>query len=307
MRRAPIYGPVAALLACLTTWGCTSSPQQKLTIHDGPDGTVYLERIPDDSVQATHPITLDSGTIARILRGTRVRDSRQTLQTFLSSVLSPSAPTRAFSDEEADFLAPFITSAFAKAKPDQRVGFRIVRTGTPADSKKGGATSSSISGTLFVYGRSLQINLTQLPPLQKPSATDNPPSREYASDATGLSGRELVFLPKEAQRPDTFRVGETDTPTLVIDYELLAKLPDQPATVPSTAQADTPAPPAATPTGAAPLTPSELESLKESMAKKDAEVKELKKEMESIKKQLNEQQKSAQPKQKSKPAAKPAQ
>ena len=53
------------------------------------------------------------------------------MQTFLSSVFSPSTPVRAFSDEEADFLAPFIASAFAKATPDQRVGFRITRTGTP--------------------------------------------------------------------------------------------------------------------------------------------------------------------------------
>lgn len=310
-RSQTLHGPVAfALLACLMTWGCTSSTQQKLTIHDSPDGTVYLERIPNDSLQATHPITLDSGTIARTLRGIRVRDSRKTIQTFLSSVFSPSTPVRAFSDEEADFLAPFIASAFAKATPDQRVGFRITRTGTSFQFQNAGTATGSpgdtVSGILFVYGRSLQLTLTRLPPIRDQAAA-NTPSREYASDATGLSGRELVFVPKEAQRPDTFRVGETDTPALVIDYELLAKLPDQPATVPSAAQADTPAPAAATPTGAAPLTPSELESLKESIAKKDAEVEALKKEMETIKKQMNEQQKPASPRPKSKPSAKPAQ
>jgi hypothetical protein len=294
-----------ALLVCPTTWGCTSSPQQKVTIHDSQDGTVYLERIPNDSLQATHPITLDSGTIARTLRGIRVRDSRKTMQTFLSSVFSPSTPVRAFSDEEADFLAPFIASAFAKATPDQRVGFRITRTGTSTDSQKGGAGPDSTSGFLFVYGRSLQLTLTRLPPIRDQAAA-NTPSRHYASDATGLSGRELVFLPKEAQRPDTFRVGDTDAPTLVIDYELLAKLPDQPAAAAVPAAAPAGAPPSA-PAVTAPQTTGELEAVKESLAKKDAEVEALKKEVNAIKKQLNEQQKPAQPKPKNKPAAKPAQ
>lgn len=305
-RSRTLYGLVAfALLVCPTTWGCTSSPQQKVTIHDSQDGTVYLERIPNDSLQATHPITLDSGTIARTLRGIRVRDSRKTMQTFLSSVFSPSTPVRAFSDEEADFLAPFIASAFAKATPDQRVGFRITRTGTSTDSQKGGAGPDSTSGFLFVYGRSLQLTLTRLPPIRDQAAA-NTPSRHYASDATGLSGRELVFLPKEAQRPDTFRVGDTDAPTLVIDYELLAKLPDQPAAAAVPAAAPAGAPPSA-PAVTAPQTTGELEAVKESLAKKDAEVEALKKEVNAIKKQLNEQQKPAQPKPKNKPAAKPAQ
>ena len=307
-RSRTLYGLVAfALLDCLTTWGCTSSPQQKVTIHDSQDGTVYLERIPNDSLQATHPITLDSGTIARTLRGIRVRDSRKTMQTFLSSVFSPSTPVRAFSDEEADFLAPFIASTFAKATPDQRVGFRITRTGTSFQFQNAGRATGSpgdtVSGILFVYGRSLQLTLTRLPPIRDQAAA-NTPSRHYASDATGLSGRELVFLPKEAQRPDTFRVGEPDAPTLVIDYNLMATLPVQPAAVPETAPANAPAPVA--PAVVVPGTTSELESVKESISKNDAEVEALKKEMEAIKQQLNEQQKPAQPKRKSKPSSKPA-
>src|SRR5438093_12085655 len=96
-RSRTLYGLVAfALLDCLTTWGCTSSPQQKVTIHDSQDGTVYLQRIPNDSLQATHPITLASGTIARTLRGIRVRDSRRTMQTSLSAVVSPATALRPF-------------------------------------------------------------------------------------------------------------------------------------------------------------------------------------------------------------------
>jgi hypothetical protein len=95
------------------------------------------------------------------------------------------------------------------------------------------------------------------------------PNRHY-SDQTGLTGRKLEFLPKEAQRPDTFRVGETDLPTLVIDYELLATLPEQP-TVPAAPTTATPAQPAMQPAATA------------------QEVESLKKELQEIKKQLNEQ------------------
>ncbi len=284
------------LLWFILLWlpGCSSSPRHGLTIHDSPRGTVYLEQVPDTAFQATHPITLNSGTIARALRGIQVRDDRSTLQALFTS--QPMI-TRAFSDEEADFFAPFIATAFAKASPDQRIGFRIHQTTSPPYSEKEGAAPGPTeppltlapkeitSGVLFAYGRSLQIHLTRFRSgSQKRSMIDGP-NRHY-SDQTGLTGRELVFFPKEAQRPDTFRVGGTETPTLVVDYELLEKLPDQPAasasTLPASASpAQPPAQPAAT----------------------EQEVEALKKELQEIKRQLKEQQTlNERPKQKGKPS-----
>lgn len=317
IRSHTMRGPVAAaLLACVIASGCASSPRPELTVHDSPRGSVYLERIPETSFQATHPINLEPGTIARALRGIHVRDDRKTLQALLAPRPEPS---RAFSDEEADFFAPLIASAFSKAASGQWIGFRIVQTGPPSYSKKEGAGLGSseppltlapkeiTSGVLFAYGRSLQIHLTQFRSgSQKRSMIDGP-NRHY-SDQTGLTGRELVFFPKEAQRPDTFRVGATESPTVVIDYELLARLPlqqqqQQPPAAPGEAAGTS----ATAQPVVVPHTTSELEAVKESVSKKDAEVEALKKEMEAIKKQLNEQQKPAQPKRKSKPAAKSAQ
>ena len=298
-RTHPKAGPLAvALLACLIASGCSSSPRHGLTIHDSPRGSVYLEQIPDTSFQATHPITLEAGMIARALRGIQVRDDRNTLQAFLVS--RPEA-VRAFSDEEAAFLAPFISIAFTKASPDQRIGFRINQTPSPPDSKKEGAAPGPseppltlapkeiTSGVLFAYGRSLQIHLIRFRSGHEKRSMIDGPNRHY-TDQTGLTGRKLMFFPKEAQRPDTFQVGETETPTLVIDYGLLEKLPDQPAALDTTLPAAaSPVQPATQPAATA----QEIEALKQ--------------ELQEIKKQLNEQQKPAQPKHKSKPAAKPAQ
>jgi len=272
---------VLALIFCVFASGCASPPRPELTVHDSQRGSVFLERIPDTSFQATHPITLGSGTIARALRGIHVRDDKNTLQALFAS-----QPTtaRAFSDEEADFLAPLLATAFTRATPDQRIGFRIIQIGSPSYSQKEGAGFGSseppltlapketTAGVFFAHGRSLHMSLTQYRHRQQKPDTIGGPNRHYP-DPTGLDRRELVFLPKEARRPDTYRVGDADLPTLIIDYELLAKLPDQPAT-----------PAAVPPAAASPVQPAAQP------AATAQEVEELKKELQEIKRQLAEQQ-----------------
>ena len=287
-------GPVVfALIACFIASGCMSSPHPALTIHDSPRGTVYLERIPDSSFQATHPINLEQDTIARALRGIHVRDDKNALQAMFAS---QPVTKQAFSEEDVDFLAPLIATAFTRVSPDQRVGFRIIQTGSASYSQKGGAGLGSseppltlvpketTSGAFFAHGRSLHMSLTQYRRRPQKPDTIGGANRNYP-DPTGLDRRELEFLPKEAQRPDAYRVGETDSPTLVIDYELLAKLPDQAAPASTPPAAASPAQPAVQPAATA------------------QEVETLKKELQEIKRQLNEQQsRKDSPKQKGKPA-----
>jgi len=290
-------GPVViALLACFLASGCASSPRPELTIHDSPRGSVYLERISDTSFQATHPINLEPSTLARALRGIHVRDDKNALQALFAS---QSATTRAFTDEDADFLAPLIVTAFTRATPDQRIGFRIIQTGSPSYTQKEGAGFGSseppltlapketTAGVLFAHGRSLHMSLTQYRHRPQKPDTIGGPNRHYP-DPTGLDRRELAFLPKEAQRPDTYRVGDADLPTLIIDYELLARLPDQPA-------APAPAP-----------TPPTVTSPAQQPAATAQEVEALKKELQEIKQQLNEQRSRKEtPKQKDKPSPAP--
>lgn len=269
------------LAACFFASGCASSPRPELTIHDSPRGAVYLEQIPDTSFQATHPITLEHSTIARALRGIHVRDDKNALQPLFASQRQA---VQAFSNEEADFLAPLIATAFTRATPDQRIGFRIIQTAPPSYSQKSGAGFGSsepplvlapkehTSGFLFAHGRSLHVSLTQYRHRPQKPDTIGGPNRHYP-DPTGLDRPELVFLPKEAQRSDTYRVGDADLPTLIIDYELLARLPDQPA-----------APVAVPPAAASPVQPATQP------AATAQEVEALKKELQEIKRQLTEQQ-----------------
>ena len=296
---------------------CSSIPKPEMIIHESAKGSVYLARVSDKSFQAAHPIKLEPQLIARVLRGAYVRSDMTTLQALAGR---QSHPVRVFSDEDIDeFLAPLIATALGQAAPDQQVGFRVVNLATTTYRQTTGAgvgsseeplslsTTETTSGLIYAHGLSLHFALTQYRHRpQKPDTIGG--ANRYYPDPTGVAKRDIAFVPKEVLRPDSYKQpnfsGDPDVTTFVIDYQALAELPEQPAAVPGTAPAGAPA--AAAPPVVVPHTTSELESVKESISKKDAEVEALKKEMETIKRQMNEQQKPALPKRKSKPAAKPA-
>jgi hypothetical protein len=307
----------ALFLSCLLASGCSSIPKPELTIHESAKGSVYLARVPDKSFQAAHPIKLEPQLIARVLRGVYVRSDMTTLQALAGR---QSHPVRVFTDEDIDeFLAPLIATALGQAAPDQQVGFRVANLATTTYTQTTGAgvgssegplslsTTETTGGLIYAHGLSLHFALTQYRHRpQKPDTIGG--ANRYYPDPTGVAHRDVAFVPKDVLRPDSYQQpnfsGDPDVTTFVIDYQALALLPEQPVAVPGVVPAAAPA--AAAPAVVVPHTTSELESVKESITKKDAEVEALKKEMEAIKQQLNEQQKPAQPKRKSKPAAKSA-
>ena len=123
-----------------------------------------------------------------------------------------------------------------------------------------------------------------------------------------LSGRTLTFIPEAARRPDKEQpasfLGDPLPPTLVIDYQLLAKLPPTPSqtapTAAKVAQPATPGAPATSPATVASATAptgqpveaealeEELRTLKDLVIKKDMELEALKKELKSVRRQLAE-------------------
>jgi hypothetical protein len=175
---------------------CASSPDLDLTIHESERGAVYVERFPDLSFQAAHPITLSADTMARVLRGVVVKKDRGLLGYLVAG--KPEA-VRAFRDEDVEYLAPLLAEGLTRAASDQQVGFRVVQTGAPAESTK---------GSLYAYGRSLYLTLPWL--ITMPQVRAGGP----AGSPT------ILFIPESAIRPDSYRNARSTDATLVIDYDL---------------------------------------------------------------------------------------
>ena len=221
-----LIGSLVALSACST------GPEVDVTIHESPQGAVYLERIADRSFQAAHPIKIDSNTIALVMGGVLVRDDQGALQNFFAG--KPDA-RRAFSDNEVAYLAPLISDGLKRAAADQQVGFRVEQIGAPGYSERVGAgvgsseppltlhPRESTTGTIYAYGRSLYLTLTQYRYRQEPATTINMANRRIP-DATGLVNHTVSFVPEAAKRPDSYHDARSTDKTLVIDYELLARL-----------------------------------------------------------------------------------
>ena len=315
--------------------GCALFTRTTL-VHTSERGSVSLEQFPDRGAtarfsmatqwfQATHPLFLDQHTVTKLLSGTHIHTEKPAVQGLLS--LNPSV-TPAFTQEEIPFLAPLLTAALARAEANQYVRF-VSRAPSATGFEK-------TTGFLFAHGRSLHLTLTEFHHQPERADMVSMPNRQLP-DPTGLRNTDLLFLPKDAQRPDAFKipgvVDEGDVQaTLVIDIELLVKLQAVPAapanagTTPSPVApaAAMPAPqnnspvmskepsqpmqPAAKTPAMAPSTlasAAEVQLLKDLVIKKDTELEAMKEELQHIKKQLAEREPS-QPKSKKKTATRPS-
>jgi hypothetical protein len=277
--RRPI---TTALLVALLFPGCSTGPELVIKIDESPQGAVYLKRISDRSFQYAHPITIDPSTIALALSGIVIRDNQGSLQNGIGTADA----RRAFSGSDVGYLAPLITEGLRRAASDQQVEF-TVRQGGPGLSERAGAgvgseppmsvqPRESTNGVLYAYGRSLYVTLTRYRSRQEPTTTINMANRQI-SDATGLANRTVSFVPEAAKRPESYLDARSTGHTLVIDWQLLAMLPEA-SSVPASAQS-------------APVPPSQAGSGENAdPPKKDAEIEALRRELQEIKKQLAEQQ-----------------
>ena len=216
------------------------------------------------------------------MSGIVIRDNQGSLQNHVGTADT----RRAFSGSEVGYLAPLITEALRRAASDQQVEFTVRQVGQPGLSERAGAgvgseppmsvqPRESTTGILYAYGRSVYVTLTRYRSREGSATTMNMANRKI-SDATGLANRTVSFLPEAAKRPESYLDARSTGHTLVIDWELLAMLPEA-SSVPASAQS-APAPPQAT------------NGLNAEPVRKDAEIEALRKELQEIKKQLAEQQ-----------------
>ena len=292
-------------LVCLVGTACGITGPTGTIILDDPRGTVSLQTMSDQSIQANHPINLDPNLMAQLLRGIQIQEQEHGLQKLITS---PSAPVPVFSDDQIRFLAPLLAEGLRTATPDQRIEYRV--NATHKGSVLESSTTETTAGSLYAYGRQMYVILSQYNYNQmRENMSVNDMSNRYRSRQTETSGLEdhiLLFTPSAAQRSDSFDppAGWKSTDRfLAVDYQLLQQVSPALATTEQTAPR--------TESVAAPIreSPAGTSSSGASAQSTEAlaqEVEALKKEMQSLKQQqLNNQTTGPDsPKQKTKPQQK---
>ena len=283
--RQLFHRPLAILaLLCLLGTACSTTDRDATVLFEDPRGTVSLQTMPDQSVQATHPITLDPLLLAQILKGIEVQDQERGLQKILGGT---SAPTPVFSDDQIQFLAPLLAEGLRTATPDQRIGYRVETThkGSFLES----STTETTTGSFYAYGRQLYVILSQYrySPMRTNLDIGDMANRSRPLDYSGLRNRILVFTPRAAQRSDPFDQPAGEKPTdrfLAIDYQLLQQEPAAAAIGQSAPQAGRTSPVRETPTGTG-ISEAPAHTT-EALAQ---EVETLRKELQSVQQQLGNQ------------------
>jgi len=217
----------------------------------------------DWSFEASHPAVIDQTTILKIVKGVYTAEDHNGSRMSAAG----SKPMRVFSDEDAEFLAPLLAQGLSKAKPEQLVVFRV--------SSSAGSGSEPTAGSIYVQQGSIHFTVSK-----GPQAT--------------------TFIPESAARaeqaPPYAAGGRTGVIGQVIDYPVLVKAP-MPASLPVAKAAMTPTTPSKMPVPAAVVAteaegPAELQvqldRAKNTIAKKDTEIRVLRKESDWMKRELRE-------------------
>jgi len=285
-------------LFCLLGTACTTSTQTGKVLSEDPRGTVSLQSMADRSIQASHPIHLEPTLLARVLSGMQVQEQQRGLQDLLAGSASP---VPVFSPEEVQFLTPRIAKALTAAGTGEAVLFQVTspRQGT---GRLEHSVTETTAGSLYAYGLSLYVTLSQYRYAPAQPSTNDPAHRRLP-DPSGLSNRILLFTPSTAQRSDSFHRptgGSSSDRFLAIDYQLLQQAS---LLAPASERATPPVEHVAAPTreqlaGTRPpdaqldspaQREAEIHTLKDLVIKKDLELEVLRKELQSVRKQLDSQ------------------
>lgn len=222
MKRFRLSLSAIASVACLFASACTTSPKVVDTIFaDGPRGAVSLQSVEDSWFKAAHPLFMSPVLLTHVLRGVQV----QVLPNDTTTTM------RVFSDEDAEFLSPLMSTALSKAMKSQLVEFRVHR-GTDAESETTG-------GVLYVQGRLLHLALTHY--RAGLARGDSGAKLDHQSrNPRGLEPARISFAPETARRSSLNEQPDLLNPpplaTLVIDYGLLASGVQTSSSVPGQSQ-----------------------------------------------------------------------
>ena len=272
---------VVLVLFCLIGAACSTADRNAKILFEDPRGTVSLQSMPDQSIQATHPIGLDPLLIAQILKGIEIQDQERGLQKLL---IGPPPPVPVFSDDQIQFLAPLLAEGLRTATPDQRIGYRVETThkGSFLES----STTETTTGSLYAYGRQLYVILSQYrySPTQANLNIGDMANRSRLPSTIQASETVYSHLRPASlsdPTPSICRTGEKPTDRfLAIDYQLLQQAPAAASVGRAAPQMDRTSPTRESPTGtsASEVSTPSTEALAQ-------EVEALKKEMRSLQQQ----------------------
>jgi len=208
VKRIRLSVPALASAVCLFASACATSPKVvDMIFADGPRGAVSLQIVEDSWFKTAHPLFMSPLLLTHVLRGVQVQVMPDDTTTAM----------RVFSDEDAEFLSPLMSTALSKAMKGQLVAFRVLR-GTDAEGEATG-------GVLYVQGRLLHLALTHYRASR--GRGDSGARRDRQSrNPRGLEPDRVSFVPETARRSSLNEQPDLLNPpplaTLVIDYGMLA-------------------------------------------------------------------------------------
>ena len=217
------------VLLCVVSTACSTTAPTGKIIFDDPRGTVSLQTISDQSIQASHPINLEPALLTQLLTGIEIHDEgegRYHIKGVQRLIVGKEDTYPLFSEDQVQFLAPLIAEGLRTATANQSVEFQVVVT-HEGTNRFQSTTTETTTGSLYAYGRQLYVILNQYrydPALTGLEMTDSVHRSMEPLDYSRLKYRTLRFTPKAALRadsPDPPTMGKPTDRFLAVDYQLL--------------------------------------------------------------------------------------
>jgi len=199
-----ICGIVGTLPACLAT------PQVETPIHESPQGQVLLKTFPDTAVQASHPTFIETTLLTETFRGLHILEEKPLLATLVSG---EGEELPVLTEQEIQFLMPWLIDALAQATPEEYVWFQLT------NQKPSGPQATS--GSLYVSKNLLRIALHTFQADRRQSKL----SSKASFSPTHIRHWELKFSPDAAlkQSANTQEIFPQDSiGAVAVDLAILA-------------------------------------------------------------------------------------
>ncbi|WP_447971745.1 hypothetical protein [Nitrospira sp. M1] len=177
----------------VTLSACVSVQQIETSIHESPQGHVTLKTFSDSSIQASHPSFLDAPLLHKALQGLHVLEDKALLATLVSG---EGQELPVLTDQELQFLIPWLSEAFAQATPEEYVWFQLTNTNA--------MVPHETSGSLYLFQNLLRVTLHTF----QADRRQNKLSSKASFSPTHIRHWTLKFSPATAQQ-QTDNIQET--------------------------------------------------------------------------------------------------